>query len=120
MGLLLALFDEYKSRLILEKNITMKTFRVAGVNIYFSVAPSREFSIRYFTVIYQLPGRKFIMRNYHHNERNFITALKTPESMEIEEHFVNALPIGIPMQYTGAMRLNVPNILQNEFITVVN
>ena len=98
----------------------MKTFRVDGISIFFSTQPAREYTIRYFTVIYQLPGRKMIMRNYLHNEKNFITALKRPDSMELDEDFVNSVPMGMPTQYKGGMRLNIPNILPNEFLTVVN
>ena len=103
-----------------QKSATMKSFRVKGISVYFSTEPSREFTIRYFTVMYILHGGKIISRNYYHTEKNITTILQVPSSLEMDEDFVNSVPFGIPTPYLGEMRLSVPNMLTNELLTVIN
>ena len=83
----------------------MKTYPVEGVSIFFSTEPQREFTVRFFTVMYFLPLGKIITKNYFHNSTNLRRSLKVPISITMDDQFMNSVPTGIPTNYGGHLRL---------------
>ena len=79
----------------------MKFYKVRAISILFSAEPAREFTVRYFTVMYFLENSKVIYMNYIQNEKNLQNGCRLPTRMRLEEEIVENLPTGVPTNFSN-------------------
>ena len=79
----------------------MKFFKVRAISIFFNPEPTREFRMRYFTVMYFLENHKIIYINFMHNSTNVPNACRLPSRIQLDEKTIDALPTGVPTDYSN-------------------
>ena len=86
----------------------MNRYKVERVSLFFTNEPQKEFMTKFFTVLYYLEGSKIVMKNFLHNRRQFVLALKLPIAMEIYSQEYARLPSGVPSRVRGPIKLLTP------------
>ena len=85
----------------------MKFYKVRAISILFSAEPAREFTVRYFTVMYFLENSKVIYMNYMQNAQNLKTGCRLPKKIHLDETTVENLPTGVPTNFSNTPGVSI-------------
>ena len=85
----------------------MRLYEVEALSIYFSGEPAKEYSIKYFTILYVIKEKKIIRLHFFHTAKNMDLLTRLPCSILLDERVVNIMPVKTPTTYSGQYKIFV-------------